>query len=380
MRFVFFCHSLVSDWNNGNAHFFRGVCTELLRRGHELRIYEPNWAWSVLNLVRDYGTAPIREFQERYPMLRSQGYSLNALDLERMLDGADIAVVHEWNDPALVRRLGHYRQTHSHPRLLFHDTHHRSISRPHEVPSDALAHYDGILAFGERVREEYLRKGWARQVWVWHEAADTRVFTPRPASAREGDVVWIGNWGDDERTAQIYEYLVEPVHELGLQARVYGVRYPADALRRLSSAGIAYGGWLPNFRVPEVFGAFAVTVHIPRRFYSEVLHGIPTIRPFEALACGIPLICAPWLDTENLFAAGADYLPVSNGAQMRKALRAVLADTELASELARHGRDTIMRRHTCVHRVDELLSIAQQVGTAATTAGAARTTAASSTR
>lgn len=362
MKFVFFSPSLVSDWNNGNAHFFRGVCTELLRRGHELRIYEPYWAWSVLNLVRDYGTAPIRDFQKRYPMLRSRGYSLDTLDLDCMLDGADIVIVHEWNDPSLVRLLGQYRRTHHRMRLLFHDTHHRSISKPREVPSDALAYYDGVLAFGERVRQEYERRGWARQVWVWHEAADTRVFFPHIREDRGGDIVWVGNWGDDERTAQIYEFFVDPVCELRLRADVYGVRYPGDALTRLAAAGIQYGGWLPNFRVPEVFGRFAVTVHIPRRFYTRVLHGIPTIRPFEALACGIPLICAPWRDSEHLFTAGSDYLAVSNGAQMRKALRAVLADTDLAAALSRHGRETILRRHTCAHRVDELLSIARELG------------------
>ena len=35
MRIVLFVHSLVSDWNHGNAHFLRGVVRELLARGHE---------------------------------------------------------------------------------------------------------------------------------------------------------------------------------------------------------------------------------------------------------------------------------------------------------------------------------------------------------
>jgi len=41
MRFVIFTHSLVSDWNHGNAHFLRGIASELLSLGHELRIFEP---------------------------------------------------------------------------------------------------------------------------------------------------------------------------------------------------------------------------------------------------------------------------------------------------------------------------------------------------
>ena len=46
MRLVFFVHSLVSDWNHGNAHFLRGVVRELIARGHDVRVYEPEDAWS----------------------------------------------------------------------------------------------------------------------------------------------------------------------------------------------------------------------------------------------------------------------------------------------------------------------------------------------
>ena len=44
-----------------------------------------------------------------------------------------------------------------------------------------------------------------------------------------------------------------------------------------------------------------MTVHVPRRPYVDALPGIPTIRVFEALACGIPLVSAPWRDEEGLF-------------------------------------------------------------------------------
>jgi hypothetical protein len=47
MRIVLFCHSLLSDWNHGTAHFLRGIATELLLRGHDVRVFEPWEAWSV---------------------------------------------------------------------------------------------------------------------------------------------------------------------------------------------------------------------------------------------------------------------------------------------------------------------------------------------
>jgi spore maturation protein CgeB len=125
----------------------------------------------------------------------------------------------------------------------------------------------------------------------------------------------------------------------------------------VGAAGVDYAGWLPNYEVPKVFARYRVTVHVPRRPYVQALPGIPTIRVFEALACGIPLVSAPWDDVEHLFTPGKDFLIARNGAEMREHLRAILDDDELGRALARHGRETILARHTCKHRVDELLAI-----------------------
>ena len=50
MRIVIFTHSLLSDWNHGNAHFLRGYAQELLARGHQLHILEPRDGWSLQNV------------------------------------------------------------------------------------------------------------------------------------------------------------------------------------------------------------------------------------------------------------------------------------------------------------------------------------------
>jgi spore maturation protein CgeB len=361
MNIALFYHSLVSDWNHGNAHFLRGVAWELQRRGHTLRIFEPANGWSLTNLSREHGQAPLEAFGRIYPGLRSTFYDPATLDLDNALDGIDLVIVHEWNDPAWVRRIGAHRRINGDYRLLFHDTHHRSVTEPENMAAYDLADYDGVLVFGNAIAEIYRSRNWAKRVWVWHEAADTRVFMPLPDVEKDGDLVWIGNWGDEERSAELHEFLLEPVKALGLKARVYGVRYPAEALRALSDAGIEYGGWLPNFQVPATLARFQFTVHIPRRPYVKALPGVPTIRPFEALACGIPLVCAPWEDSEHLFSPGKDYLVARNGAEMKRQLCRLLADPQLAGAVSAHGRTTILQRHTCVHRVEELIDICHRI-------------------
>ena len=266
-------------------------------------------------------------------------------------------LVHEWSEPGLVRRIGRHRAAGGSYRLLFHDTHHRAVTAPREMRRFDLSHYDGVLAFGEVIRRLYLERGWIERAWTWHEAADTRVFHPRDRSPHPRDLVWVGNWGDGERERELREFLLGPARRLRLSGAIYGVRYPWQARLRVRWSGLRYCGWIANYRVPAIFARHRLTVHVPRRPYVRALPGIPTIRVFEALACGIPLICAPWDDAEGLFTAGRDYLQVAEGAQMTKAIGAVLRDRGLAATLAERGLETVRSRHTCAHRVDELLGI-----------------------
>ncbi len=357
LRIAMFYHSLISDWNHGNAHFLRGVATELGARGHELRIFEPQDGWSLANLRQDAGKEAVAKFHLAFPQLHSTAYQLDELQISKWLDNVDLAVVHEWSEPELVTAIGRYRRGNRNLRVFFHDTHHRALTAPQELRRFELSEYDGVLAYGASLKDAYQRQGWGTQVHVWHEGADTRVFYPRREAEKRGDVVWIGNWGDDERTQEIRDFFVRPIAHRKWKAEVRGVRYPSSALQELAEAGISYNGWIPNFEVPELFGQFRATVHVPRRPYTLQLPGIPTIRPFEALACGIPLVSAPWSDTENLFRVGKDFLMARDAADMERLLHDVIQDASLARALSDAGLETIRARHSCAHRVDELLAI-----------------------
>ncbi|HEY4597135.1 MAG TPA: glycosyltransferase, partial [Thermoanaerobaculia bacterium] len=83
MRIALFVHSLLSDWNHGNAHFLRGVASELIARGHDVRIFEPRDAWSLRNLLADHGEQALQGFRRAYPRLSSERYDLSTLDLDQ---------------------------------------------------------------------------------------------------------------------------------------------------------------------------------------------------------------------------------------------------------------------------------------------------------
>src|SRR3569833_84170 len=344
MRIVYFTHSLRSCWNHGNAHFLRGVLSELSDGGHDERVSEPEGAWSLANLLKDHGADGLAAYHEAYPELSSRTYARPEEGAANAA-GADLVIVHEWNDPELVAAVGRVRKRGGRFILLFHDTHHRAVSAPQEMRAYDLDAYDGVLAFGATLARVYERWGWGDRVFTWHEAADTRRFHP-PAIERERDgLVWIGNWGDIERSDELVEFLLKPARDAQLPLDIYGVRYPEDAKPTLRHFGAGYHGWLANAAAPDVFAKHLATVHVPRRFYTEVLPGIPTIRVFEALACGIPLVSAPWDDCEHLFRVGEDLLMVRDGEEMTRALRSLQSDEGLRACLTRNGLETILARH-----------------------------------
>ncbi len=353
MRVLYFTHSLRSCWNHGNAHFLRGVLKELLVRGHDVQALEPEDAWSATNLVADQGIAALDRFQQQHPAVAPVVYAPTS-DLSPAVDGADLVLVHEWNEPGLIAALGRLRRD-ARFVLLFHDTHHRAVSDPAFFDRLDLAGYDGVLAFGESLARIYRARGW--RVFVWHEAADTTLFRPPTQEPERSGLVWIGNWGDGERSEELRTDLLEPSRDLSIPLDMYGVRYPPEALAALAAHGARYRGWIANADVPACFARHMATVHVPRRFYVETLPGIPTIRVFEALACGIPLVCTQWEDTEELFHPGQDYLVARSGDEMRRHLQALMHDPGLRKSLVAHGLATIARRHSCTHRVDELLAI-----------------------
>src|SRR5689334_14883795 len=193
MNIALFYHSLLSDWNHGNAHFLRGYAWELRARGHDVSIYEPANSWSLSNLLKDIGDQAIDAFRGAYPGLESIRYDPAKLNVGDVLRDADLVIVHEWNDHDLVARIGAHRKNGGRYRLLFHDTHHRSVTAPNSMAAYDLGGYDGVLAYGAAIAKIYLARGWSQRAWVWHEAADTRIFRPQQSPEPQGDLVWIGN-------------------------------------------------------------------------------------------------------------------------------------------------------------------------------------------
>lgn len=361
-----FAHSFVSDWNHGNAHFLRGLAKSLMKMGHCVRGYEELGAWSLTNLVKqeqERSIEAIDDFRRRFKNLPIHFYRNDAglADyLGKELRGADVVIIHEWNEPAVVNAILALKEKLGF-RALLHDTHHRAYTNAGQILRFHLHLFDGILAFGEAIRKIYADGFGVANVWTFHEAADVESFYPLRRE-KTTDVLWIGNWGDEERTRELHEFLIEPAKAFaGRKIVVHGVRYPEHARRALESAGIDYRGYLPNLQTPNAYADSLISLHVPRRQYANGLSGIPTIRVFEALACGATLVCSAWDDVEQLFRPGKDFICVANGEEMKSELSRLLQDEGARAQIAANGLETIRNRHTCDHRAEQLTEICESL-------------------
>lgn len=360
LRVGFFLHSIRSDWNNGNAHFLRGLVRAMGQLDHRVTVFEQENNWSVDNLVAEErcGSTSLEQFAHVYSDISVNFYQLSVEDLRPLVADLDVVIVHEWNPPELIDALLTLREEHKFA-TLFHDTHHRASSTPDAIKTMQVTRFDGVLVFGESLRLVYQRDFRVQNVWTLHEAADTSVFYPREA-LKTTDVVWIGNWGDDERSTEIKQFLVRPAARAAASTTIYGVRYPEEALNTLANARIRFGGYLPNLDAPATYASARLTLHIPRQQYSRAVDGVPTIRVFEALASGIPLISAPWRDTEQLFCPG-DFCWAGSEDEMTEAMSFLIGDSDAARRQADQGLSTVLKRHTCAHRAAELTAICEEV-------------------
>ena len=191
--------------------------------------------------------------------------------------------------------------------------------RPEDMARSTLEGYDGVLAFGAVLREIYLERGWARaglDLARGGRRAASSARCPGAEGARPGLDRQLGRRRAHGGAAT--SFCSSPIERARPRRRG-----PRRALSRrprcaaLASRASSIRGWLPNTGCRRPSPRHRATVHVPRRPYVEALPGIPTIRMFEALACGIPLVWAPWRDVEGLFRPARTFSSRRDGEAMR---------------------------------------------------------------
>jgi spore maturation protein CgeB len=336
--------SITSSWGNGHATTYRGLVRELTRRGHRVRFFERDAPWYAGN--RDMPRPPwgethlyssLAELKERH---------------ERAVREADLVVLGSF--VPLGAEVGRWVLDTARGLTAFYD-----IDTPVTVARiargdcdyltrDLIPRFDLYLSFTGGPLLRYLeRELSARAARPLYCSVDPELYKP-DAQAPLWDLGYLGTYSDDRQPA-LQRLMLEAAGRIP-DARfvVAGPQYP-DSIRW--PANVKRITHLSPREHAAFYNAQRFTLNVTRA--DMVRWGYsPSVRLFEAAACGVPIISDAWPGLGALFEPGPEILIARDTADTVRFLRE-LGEEERA-RIAARARRRVLASHTATHRAIEL--------------------------
>lgn len=341
LRVVILGLSITSSWGNGHATIYRALVREMAARGHDVLFLERDVPWYAAN--RDLARPPYGE-----TALYGSLEELRRRFLGRVR-GADVVLVGSFVPEGV--RVGGWVQAEAGGVRAFYDldtpvTLGKLAHGDEEYLSvDLVRKYDLYLSFAGGPTLRRLRELGARRVRPFYCTVDPELYRPV-----EGDVRWdlgyMGTYSADRQAA--LEALMLEAARLWPRGRfvVAGPQYPPDLDWGANVERIEH---LPPDRHPAFYGSQRYTLNVTRRAMVAAGYA-PSVRLFEAAACGAPIISDYWPGLDAVFEIGSEVL-VSSGAV--DTLRYLRDTPEIQRRaLAERARGRVLREHTAARRVD----------------------------
>jgi spore maturation protein CgeB len=339
MKTVWLGLSIRSSWGNGHATNYRGLLGALRRRGHDVLFLERDVPWYDAN--RDFDAPFVRLYRSVHELerWRDQVRSADLVVVGSFVpDGCAAA---EW---ALAEATGV---------TAFWDidtpvTAAKLARGDHEYLSpDLVPRFDLYLSF---TGGPFLGTLGARRPTPFYCIADPHVYRPVEAATR-WDLGYLGTYSAD-RQPKVEELLLAPAAARPeLSFAVAGPQYPESI------------EWPANVeRIDNVPPPEHAAFYCAQRFTLNVTRAemvaagwSPSVRLFEAAACGVPVISDWWDGLDAFFEPGREILVAESRDDVLRHLRA--GDRTVGA----HARRRVLAEHTPDHRAAELEQLVAQV-------------------
>lgn len=340
MKLVVLGLSLSSSWGNGHATTFRALLRAFAARGHEVLFLERDMPWYAAH--RDEPTPDYCRL-ELYD-------SLDALSgWKDEIAAADAVMVGSYVPDGIA--VGERVQQWARGTTAFYD-----IDTPvtlaklergscDYVAPEVIPGYDVYCSFtgGPTLRliEDRYRSPAARPLYC---SVDTDRYHPTGAPKR-WDLSYLGTYSDD-RQPTLERLLIEPARRHpGQRFVVAGPQYP-DAIDW--PANVERIEHLAPADHADFYSASRATLNVTRA--DMIAAGwSPSVRLFEATACGTPIVSDRWPGIDELLVPGAEILLADTAADVETALARADLDAIGAA-----GRARVLAQHTAHHRAAEL--------------------------
>jgi len=344
MKIVILGLSITSSWGNGHATTYRGLVRELARRGHDVLFLERDQPWYAQN--RDLAEPPwgrtelyasFEDLRERHREgVRAADFAIVGSYVPEGVRVGDwvlqecegVRAFYDIDTPVTLAKLARGDHEYLHPR---------------QIPE-----YDLYLSFtgGPTLRrlERQFGAPRARQLYC---SFDPELYFPEPQPL-QWDLGYMGTYSDD-RQPSVEAFLLEPArrHPQG-RFIVAGPQYPDTAAW---PRNVTYQPHLAPAEHRRFYNGQRFTLNVTRR--DMIAAGwSPSVRLFEAAACGTPIISDRWPGLESLLVPHQEILLVDRTIEVLDILERVGEDERL--RIAERARQRILAQHTAAHRAAEL--------------------------
>jgi spore maturation protein CgeB len=345
LNIVVFGLSLSSSWGNGHATTYRSLLRGLAQLGHDVLFFERDQPWYAQN--RDLRACPYAHLFF-YPTL--ENVRNNFADVVR---NADLIIVGSYVVDGA--ELGMWVSSIARGVTAFYD-----IDTPVTLAGlaagdisylsrDLVSSYDLYLSFTSGPALQYLERRYgAKMARALYCSVDPELYSPRSLEPR-WDLGYMGTYSDD-RQPFLEELLLAPARRWAAGRFIVAgpqypkqIRWPGNVRRSIH----VYPRKHPDFYAAQRF-----TLNITRA-QMRALGYSPSVRLFEAAACGTPIISDDWAGLEKFFAAGSEILVTRSYADTLYYLQNI--SDEQRYTMAANARDRVLREHTGIKRASQLI-------------------------
>ncbi len=349
LRLVFLGLSITSSWGNGHATTYRGLLHELAAQGHEVLFLERDVPWYGSN--RDL---------PRPPYGRTELYQ-NLEDLTRFeneVRGADAVIVGSYVPEGV--KVGEWVLSLAEGLTAFYD-----IDTPVTLAKlargetdylspDLIPRYDLYLSFtgGPTLQtvEHHYGSPCARPLYC---SVDPALYYPEVTDVC-WDVGYLGTYSED-RQGTLERLLLEPARRYPKgKFIVAGPLYP-DAIAWPHN--VTRTEHLPPAQHRHFYNAQRFTLNVTRADMIRAGYA-PSVRLFEAAACGVPIISDTWDGLETFFEPGKDILLARSP---EDTLAYLEMDEPARLEVGARARARVLGAHTAAHRAGELVKYLREL-------------------
>ena len=354
--------SITSSWGNGHATTYRSLIRGLINRGHSVRFLERNVAWyakhrdqlgSSCGQIQLYGNLDELFLQHRESVRRSDLTIVGSYVPDGVEVGAwacetcrGITAFYDIDTPVTLGKLA--------------DGDHEYIS------PELVRRFDCYLSFTggavPRLIEQEFGSPLARPLYC---SVDAKSYRPE-AIRRRYELGYLGTYSDDRQP---------PLEQLMLEAArawpdgrfvVAGPQYPSgvawpDNVRRIEH--------LPPAEHRRFYNSQRVTMNVTR---AEMVRSgyAPSVRLFEAAACGTPIISDWWEGLDTFFQPEREILVTRSAEDTLRFLREL--GTDRLAEIGAAARRRVLAEHTGDRRAEQLETIIHEAAAAKRSNGRAR--------